>query len=369
MTRSMVQGGLALEALGHEVDYLFNEEFATAGMQAGVRRLTVPWEVPRAVHRRARAGRRYDLVEIHEPIASAYCLLQGSRSSSLPPVAAFSHGVEGRRWRVRKAQCTRRGARVPIKSRILVPFTLLSQARYALRHSQQAIVLNDADRDYVQHDLGVPERRVSRVNTGVAESFFSIQRPADRPPRRIVFIGTWMDGKGIHELAHAWRTVAAPRNLSLTIIGSKVPEGTVRGDLGGGSQDDVSVAGPLTEVELQEELARADVFVFPSHYEGMPLSTLEAAAAGLPCIVSGIPGHVDIFRGPDPESDGAILVPPQDGAAVASALQRLTSDHDLARDLGERARARARAFTWADTAKQLEAAYVRALGEAGPPPA
>ena len=367
MARSMVNSGLALEALGHEVEYLFREELATRRMHDGVRRLAVPWEVPLAVRKRARAGRTYDLVEIHEPIASAYCLVRRSRSSTLPPVAALSHGAEERRWRERKAQARRLGVPVPIKSRFLVPLTLISQSRYAFRHAQQAIVLNDTDREYVESELGVPARRVSRVNSGVGESFFSIRRPAERPPTRIVFIGTWMDGKGIHELAEAWREVAGRRTLSLTIIGSKAPEDTVRGDLGSGSRGEISVAGSLTDGELQEELARADIYVLPSHYEGMPLSTLEAAAAGLPCIVSDIPGHAEIFRRPDPESDGAILVPPHDSAALASALELMTSDHDLARELGKRARKRAGAFTWADTARQLEAAYGRTLEEVTSP--
>ncbi len=368
LSRFVLDSGEALAALGHEVDYLFREDLATGRLGHGARRLALPWELPRAVQRLARAGRRFDLVEIQDPIAAAYCLTRNRRAGALPPVAVLSHGAEERFWRARRAHARRLGARVPAKSRLTVPPTLLSQSRYGFRHAQQAIVLNEADRDYLELELGVPPGRVSRVNTGVRESFFSIPRPPDRPPRRIIFIGTWIERKGIHELAEAWRAIATRRDLALTVIGSKAPENVVREDLGAGPGDDVLVAPPLTEDELQEEMGRADLYVMPSSNEGMPLATLEAAAAGLPCVVSEIPGHAEIFRQPDPESDGAILIRPHDTGALVKALERLTSDGDLARALGERARSRAREFTWGDTAKQLEAAYVRTLDQAASPP-
>jgi glycosyltransferase involved in cell wall biosynthesis len=121
------------------------------------------------------------------------------------------------------------------------------------------------------------------------------------------------------------------------------------------------VRSRVSEQELHEELARADAFVLPSWCEGMPLATLEAAAAGLPCIVSDIPGHREVFRRSDPEADGAILVPPDDPDGLAEAIERLAADEELAQRLGSNARERARAFTWAETAAQLEAGYVKAV--------
>jgi glycosyltransferase involved in cell wall biosynthesis len=85
--------------------------------------------------------------------------------------------------------------------------------------------------------------------------------------------------------------------------------------------------------------AAADVFALPSRSEGSPNALLEAMAAGLPvaaCAVGGVPEIAD------PRS--AVLVPPDDPPALATALTRLLAFPELARTLGDNARAASRHF-------------------------
>jgi glycosyltransferase involved in cell wall biosynthesis len=81
-------------------------------------------------------------------------------------------------------------------------------------------------------------------------------------------------------------------------------------------------------------LAAADAFVLPSRHEGLPISLLEAMAAGLPSVatsVGGIPSLVD-------DGDSGLLVPASDPPALAAALERLAGDSALASRLGGAAR-------------------------------
>jgi glycosyltransferase involved in cell wall biosynthesis len=360
MNRFILKSGLALEARGHQVDYLLREGIARRA-HGRIRRLVVPWAIPALVRKRARMGRRYDLVEIHEPLASAYCLERRLGVGELPPIAALSFGTEERLWTAQKDRWRRLEVPMPLKSRFSVPLTLLSQSRYALRNSDQVMAPNNADRDYLEGRLGIDRRRVSRVNTGVGEPFFSIERRPERRARRIVFVGTWTDRKGIRELCEGWQRVARREELSLALVGVGVAASTVLAAFPEELRDRVSVRTQVGERDLLKELARADAFVLASWLEGMPLATLEAAAAGLPCIVSAIPGHLELFRPPDPEADGAVLIPPHDVGALAAALERLARDPELSQRLGANARERARVFTWAETAKRLEAAYFKAI--------
>jgi glycosyltransferase involved in cell wall biosynthesis len=368
MNRFMVRSGDALQERGHEVHYLFREDlYPGVGRGSAWRRLSAPWLIPLAVRNRARKEERYDLVEIHEPLAGPYCFMRRRRAGSWPPCAALSFGTEERAWRAQRERWRRVGLRVPVKSRVSVPLTLLVFSRYALRHADQVLVPNDRDRDYVRSSLGVSPERISRVNSGVGEPFFSIERVGREGVRRFLFIGSWgdregRDRKGVWELVEAWRRVVRRDGLSLALIGTLVSERTVREAFPPDLRDGISVRAEATGDQLRAELARADAFVLPSWMEGMPLSTLEAAAAGLPCVVSAIPGHVEIFRPSDPEADGGILIPPHDASALAGALERLIDDPQLARTVGRNARKRARAFTWEKTAEQLEAAYVRCVG-------
>jgi glycosyltransferase involved in cell wall biosynthesis len=113
------------------------------------------------------------------------------------------------------------------------------------------------------------------------------------------------------------------------------------------------------------ELVRTHgVFVLPSYFEGMPLAMLEAAAAGLPCVVCAVCGNLDFFRPERPERDGGVLVSPHDADALTDALDRLVSDPELRSELGARARARARSFTWRQNASQALHAYRAAMRRA-----
>lgn len=84
-------------------------------------------------------------------------------------------------------------------------------------------------------------------------------------------------------------------------------------------------------------LAAADIFALPSHFEGLPMSVIEAMLAGLPVVASGIKGPreqvVDGVTG--------LLVPPATVPPLADALRRLVGDGTLRRDMGVAGRARA----------------------------
>jgi glycosyltransferase involved in cell wall biosynthesis len=174
-----------------------------------------------------------------------------------------------------------------------------------------------------------------------------------------LFLGSWIERKGTVELAAAWRRVAAAHpGARLTIAGAGNGDGA-RADLRG--VDGVEVIDAIDRDELPGLLASHDLFVLPSWFEGLPLSMLEAAAGGLACVVSGICGMLDVFRAEDPEADGARLVTPSGAEALYRVLEPLVADAEARRALGDRARSRARCFTWARTAEQSIAAYAAAI--------
>jgi glycosyltransferase involved in cell wall biosynthesis len=105
--------------------------------------------------------------------------------------------------------------------------------------------------------------------------------------------------------------------------------------------------------------AAADVFILPSHVEGMAMSLLEAMAAGLPAIVADVPGSVEAV------GEAGIVVPP-DPTALAGALGALAADRGRLARLGSAARERVAAEFGAERLRRrTAAAYERALAERG----
>jgi glycosyltransferase involved in cell wall biosynthesis len=104
-------------------------------------------------------------------------------------------------------------------------------------------------------------------------------------------------------------------------------------------------------------LAESDVLVLSSDHEGTPNVLLEAACAGLPVVATAVGGVPDIVG----DGTTGILVPPDDPAALASALARLAGDPKLRRRMGDAARLRVLADHGANRLPgDLAALYARA---------
>jgi glycosyltransferase involved in cell wall biosynthesis len=86
--------------------------------------------------------------------------------------------------------------------------------------------------------------------------------------------------------------------------------------------------------DVAEIVSRADVFVLPSLWEGMPLSMLEAALLRIPMVLSDVPGIREVFTA----GEHALLVPAADPGAIAEAVERIfTGSVDVKRMTGEAA--------------------------------
>lgn len=110
--------------------------------------------------------------------------------------------------------------------------------------------------------------------------------------------------------------------------------------------------------DIPRLLAAGDVFVFPSLYEGLGVSLLQAMAAGLACVTTDRRPMTEVVS----HEINGLLVPAQDSAAIAAAVIRLAGDSSLRRRLGEQARADVVArYNADDIAKQVERLYLETL--------
>jgi len=116
-------------------------------------------------------------------------------------------------------------------------------------------------------------------------------------------------------------------------------------------QGDVIFPGFIPEDELPLWYNAADVFVYPSLYEGFGLPPLEAMACGTPVIVS------DVSSLPEVVGDAALLVDPHKPDEWAAALSLLCRDVDLRTDLVSRGLERAQEFSWTRMARETIQVY------------
>ncbi|WP_027211262.1 glycosyltransferase family 4 protein [Burkholderia sp. WSM2232] len=111
--------------------------------------------------------------------------------------------------------------------------------------------------------------------------------------------------------------------------------------------------------EMPVLMHSVDAFVFPSRYEAMSLSLLEAMAAGLPVVTARTAGGAEIIT-PD---CGIVLDDPDDPQALAAAVARLAADDAACRKMGAAASELATGFGWARMAAQYIALYRQLEGQ------
>jgi glycosyltransferase involved in cell wall biosynthesis len=149
------------------------------------------------------------------------------------------------------------------------------------------------------------------------------RRPRHGCPVTMLYVG-WLERfKGLFELLEAAAVLAAETGVPpfrLVLVG----DGGARDELeqwtrDHGLRDRVFFAGWQTGADKARHFAEADLFVFPSHSEGMPVALIEAMAAGLPAVVTPV-GCI-----PDAVRDGCevLFVPPEDSAELVKVLREL----------------------------------------------
>ena len=209
------------------------------------------------------------------------------------------------------------------------------------------------------------------------ECFGSVDRPTGRakigvePEKQLVmYAGRFDERKGIETLvrAVAREEVKRHENLKLMIVGGSTPgekDGMERNRIGDlvrelGIEDITEFTGRVQHEDLASYYAAADVCVVPSHYEPFGLVAIEAMASRTPVVASDVGGLK--FSVADRET--GLLVPPQDEAAFAGAIDSILSDPQWREELGTNARKRVEAkFSWDGVAQQLTDEYATALNK------
>lgn len=227
---------------------------------------------------------------------------------------------------------------------------------------------SEASRRDIIRLLRIPSERIRTVYLAADENF----RPVtDRtsldavrckyglPERYILYLGGFDQRKNVpfllqaySQLVHEWP--GAPR----LVVAGRLPECDTpffpdprrcAADLG--LEERVAFIGWVDEADKPALYSRAEVFVFPSSYEGFGLPVLESLSCGTPAVVT------DAGSLPEIVGDGGLQVPVDDLDALCQALRRVLGEPALRETLRQRGLDHARRFSWERTAAQMADIY------------
>ena len=235
----------------------------------------------------------------------------------------------------------------------------------SLKRADKVLTVSRFTQDEIVKYYKIDPKKVDWFHNAVSEDFLG-QDISDRkiktvrekyklPEKYILYIGTLQPRKNIPALIEAFtllklEPVMKNNPIRLVIAGGKgynydklIDQLVKKNNLA----EDVYFPGYINEEDKAALMKGADIFVFPSFYEGFGLPIVEAMSLGVPIIASDIPSHREIAR------DSALFFNPKVSGELAQKLRELLNNSVERSSLSERGIAQSQKFSWEESARKI----------------
>ncbi len=211
--------------------------------------------------------------------------------------------------------------------------------------SEAVGILNIADSDISVIHNGVDHSVYREYNSFELEK--SIQKFGINSPF-ILFVGSIEPRKNLLRLIKAY--IFLPKELKerfqLLLVGTQGWNNSKIMDMIESENGNIRYIGSVDDIELAHLYNLAEVFVYPSLYEGFGIPPVEAMACGTPVIVSNISSLPEVC------GDSALYIDPYSIESISEALYKILSDTNLRDDLTNRGIVQAKKYSWQKTSKE-----------------
>lgn len=294
----------------------------------------------------------YDLVVFHSHAGWAFHAVRPliDRAGRVHSVTGF-HGLEPLYHDTEERVLARDHRRYSPRFRFLHRVVLDRLLRFSCRRSHGVFCLNSTERDWLLEHSWCHAENLTVVANGVEEEYFSTPHP-ERPAERLIFVAHWLPRKGIHDLVEAFTSLASANPaLQLLCAGTGHSVEAVKTAFPPSVRDRVHVFPRVDRVEMLALLRSADIFVFPSAFEGFSGALLEGLAAGLAVVATPVGAAPDLLE----HGRNALVVPYGDAEALVRSVQALIDDVTLRTRLSHAAAETAVQYGWATVNAQYAA--------------
>jgi glycosyltransferase involved in cell wall biosynthesis len=349
-----------LQKLGHQVEtWFFDDVLPTLRWPARFQELEFVMAISRRIRRE---GDRFDVVNLHAPWGCVYGISRRIfRSTELPPYVFTMQGSEERYVLAMKLE-EKKGLAGHFAWENRFWHKLYHQTMYdfSISTADLGAVANREGWILSELKYGHAPGRVWYVPNGTDASFFRERHFETGLAKKLLYVGTWLDRKGIFYLAEAFGMVARRLpELTLTVAGCMAPEETVKQAFPENARAKVTVIPRVSRGDMLALYAAHDVFVFPSLVEGMPLTMLEAMATAMPIVTTNTCGMADVIE----DGVNGLLVPPADSTELSRVVEVVCKDAELRRELGAAGQSTARRYNWDRIARHMERLLALAVEE------
>ncbi|HTQ62323.1 MAG TPA: glycosyltransferase family 4 protein [Candidatus Solibacter sp.] len=302
---------------------------------------------------------RFDVVNLHAPCGCAYGISRALfKPAGAPPYVMTMQGSEERyvsamRIEERKGRAWHFGW----KNRLWHWLYHQKMYDYSIKTADYGAVANREGWICSELKYRREPGRIWYVPNGVEERFFITREFTEKKACELLFVGTWLDRKGVYYLADAFG-LAARKNpeIRLTVAGCSVTAEKVKEIFTADVRERLNVIPFVKREDILALYEAHDIFVFPSLVEGMPLTLLEAMATGMPVVTANNSGMADVVE----DEVNGLLVASADAERLAEGIERLCKSAGLREKLGLAGQETMRRYTWERVTQQMERLFLRA---------
>lgn len=240
---------------------------------------------------------------------------------------------------------------------------------WSIRRATHLLADSEATRADLVALWQVPPQKITVLYSGVHERFqpvhdagrlTAVRRQYGLPPAPLILaVGTVQPRKNYQMLIRAFRPLADHHPHHLAIAGGRgwLVEEMVAEVKRQGLDGRVHFTGFVADADLPALYSAAELFVFPSLYEGFGLPLLEAMACGVPVITSNASSL------PEVAGEAACQLPPQSEAAWTEAMGHLLADEEARARWVAAGFEQVKRFSWPESARRLRQIYAQLTGE------
>ncbi|QOV22708.1 glycosyltransferase family 4 protein [Anabaenopsis elenkinii] len=279
---------------------------------------------------------------VHEP-ASGFFL------SFNIPVVVVSHGLERRSWELELQDKYGSSQKLKLRTKLLFPLWRLHYCDLGLRKGNLLLLLNQEDCEFTKQYYHRNSQDIFLYKNGIYPYHVN-ETPQINNPLTILFMGSWIERKGIKTLVDAAQ-ILHKKGLTFhwLLAGTGLDHEAVLAAWPKNFHPYLEIIPKFLASDELSLFMRSQIFVLPSFFEGQPLVLLQAMASGRCCITTNCCGQKDLIR----HGDNGLLYEGGNAGELAYLIQQCANDSQLRTTLGKNAKTSVENRSWKEVSAEV----------------
>jgi glycosyltransferase involved in cell wall biosynthesis len=218
------------------------------------------------------------------------------------------------------------------------------------------VTVSEFSKNEIINELEVPSQKVNVIYNGI-DSYYRSSDPGtefELPDKYVLFVGSMNPRKNINRIIKSFDKIKTETDLPHRLVMIGPDNKSIFKNTNEYGNNNIILPGFVSKQKLKFAYENADVFIYPSLYEGFGIPPFEALACGTPVVTSNTTSLGELV------SEGALQVDPTSTDEISNALKEVITNKELSNELIESGECLTKKYTWRKVTRRLEKVFTEA---------